>query len=226
MGLGQDSGADLRRSRRLIAVDTNILVYAHRRDSVWHQPAASCVRSLAEARAAWTIPWPCIHEFLAVVTNLRIYVPPSTLDEAIAQVEGWLESPSLRLIAEGADHWNELISLARRGKIVGGQFHDAKIAAICLQHGVGELWSADRDFSYFPSADRRIDPSTDNDPFRAGTEAEQNGDRLEFRARSAASFPARRRAAQFRFALSPVCGDYGTAGPVALFFHGPASNES
>lgn len=28
--------------------------------------------------------------------------------------------------------------------------HDARIAALCLLHGVRVLWSADRDFSRFP----------------------------------------------------------------------------
>jgi predicted nucleic acid-binding protein len=29
--------------------------------------------------------------------------------------------------------------------------HDARIAALCLSHGVYELWSGDRDFSRFPA---------------------------------------------------------------------------
>jgi predicted nucleic acid-binding protein len=40
--------------------------------------------------------------------------------------------------------------LLAAGQIVGGRTHDARIAAICIQHGVRELWSADRDFSRFP----------------------------------------------------------------------------
>jgi len=36
--------------RRMIAVDTNILVYAHRRDSEWHEPAFRCLASLAEGQ--------------------------------------------------------------------------------------------------------------------------------------------------------------------------------
>jgi len=35
------------------------------------------------------------------------------------------------------------------GKIAGPQVHDARIAALCRDHGVHELWSADRDFSRF-----------------------------------------------------------------------------
>ena len=34
--------------------------------------------------------------------------------------------------------------------ISGAAIHDARIAAICLDHGVDELWTCDRDFSRFP----------------------------------------------------------------------------
>ena len=134
----------------MIAVDTNILVYAHRRDSPHHDAAADCVRSLAEGRAAWAIPWPCIHEFFAIVTNPRIYVPPSTVAEAVAQIDAWLQSPSLVALAESDRHWSELRALVTAGRVTGARVHDARIAAICMQHGVRELWSADRDFSRFP----------------------------------------------------------------------------
>jgi toxin-antitoxin system PIN domain toxin len=139
----------------LIAVDTNILIYAHRRDSEWHKPAASCLRTLAESKANWAIPWPCLHEFMGISTHKKVYVPPSTLKEAITQVEVWLASPRLRLIAEHATYWNELKALALRGKISGPQIHDARIAAICLEHGVTEMWTADRDFQRFPSLKTR-----------------------------------------------------------------------
>ncbi len=55
----------------MIAVDTNIIVYAHREDSPWHQAAAARVAELAEGSAAWAVPWPCIAEFLAIVTHPR-----------------------------------------------------------------------------------------------------------------------------------------------------------
>jgi toxin-antitoxin system PIN domain toxin len=134
----------------LIAVDTNILVYAHREDSPFHQPAATRVIELAEGAATWAIPWPCLHEFLAIVTHARIFAPPSTLEQACEQVEAWLASPSLTLLAESTPHWTTLKSLLTAGRIVGPRVHDGRIAALCRQHGVRELWTADRDFSRFP----------------------------------------------------------------------------
>lgn len=133
----------------MIAVDTNILVYAHRRDSPWHAAAARRIEQLAQGRGQWAIPWPCIHEFLAIATHPRIYVPPSPLPAAIDQVDAWLESPSLVLLAEADDHWFVLRDALSAGRIVGPRVHDARIAALCLSYGVRELWSADRDFSRF-----------------------------------------------------------------------------
>ena len=71
----------------MIAVDTNILVYAHREDSPWHEVAARQVTFLAEGHTPWAIPWSCVHEFLAIVTHPRIYAPPTPLSLALDQVE-------------------------------------------------------------------------------------------------------------------------------------------
>jgi len=131
----------------VIAIDTNILVYAHRVDSVWHERADRCVAELAESGKPWAIPWPCIHEFLAIVTHPKIYVPPTPVATAVKQVECWLECPSLCLLAETREHWKALKSAVAAGKLTGPMIHDARIAAICRQHGVKTLWSADRDFS-------------------------------------------------------------------------------
>lgn len=133
----------------MIAVDTNILVYAHREDSPFYRAAYPLIAELAESPARWAIPWPCLHEFLAIATNSRIYVPPTPLDKALDQVDAWLESPSLTLLAETPVHWRELRAVLSGGRVAGGQLHDARVAALCRQHGVRALWSADRDFSRF-----------------------------------------------------------------------------
>ena len=131
----------------MIAVDTNILVYAHRRDSEWHEKASRAVAGLAEGPSPWAVAWPCLHEFLAIVTHPRIYKPPTPVERALEQVEIWLESPSLRVLGEMAGHWKELSEIVAGGRIAGGAIHDARVAAICREHGIREIWSADRDFT-------------------------------------------------------------------------------
>lgn len=133
----------------MIALDTNVLVYAHRRDSAWHDEAARVVRGLAEGLAPWAIPWPCIHEFLAVSTHPRIFSPPTKLAPGLDQVKAWLESPSLSLLGERPGYLERLGAVLRSSKVTGPRVHDARVAALCLHHGVRELWSADRDFTRF-----------------------------------------------------------------------------
>jgi uncharacterized protein len=77
------------------AVDTDVLVCAHREDSEWHEAASACVAQMAEGRDSWAIPWPCLHEFLAIVTHPRIYAPPTPLAAALDQVDAGLESSTL-----------------------------------------------------------------------------------------------------------------------------------
>ena len=134
----------------MIALDTNLLVYAHRRDHELHESAVDAVRTTAERPETWSIPWPCVHEFLAIVTHPRIFDPPTSLAESFAQLEAWFESPTLVLLAERPDHWTHLRSLLSGGQVTGGRVHDARVAALCLAHGVSELWTADRDFGRFP----------------------------------------------------------------------------
>lgn len=135
----------------MIALDTNLLVYAHREDSPFHDVAFECVRRCAEAATPWALPWPCLHEFFSIVTHPRIYDPPTPQAQALDQIDAWLQSPSVVLLAESAAHWSALRGLLAQARTVGPAVHDARIAALCLQHGVRELWSADRDFGRFPA---------------------------------------------------------------------------
>lgn len=133
----------------MIAVDTNILVFAHREDAEWHEPARDAVARLAEGKATWAIPWPCIHEFIAIATHRRIFSPPTPLPSALDQIEAWLESPTVVLLAESAVYWPVLRSQLEAGRVTGPEVHDARIAALCIEHGIAEIWTADRDFNRF-----------------------------------------------------------------------------
>lgn len=134
----------------VIAVDTNILVYAHREESPFHGAALAAMDRLVESDF-WALPWPCVHEFIGVITNPRIFRQPTPLAKALDAVERLLDVPSVVLLAEASDYWAVLRSLVEAGNAVGARIHDARIAAVCLQHGVRQLWSADRDFNRFPT---------------------------------------------------------------------------
>ena len=133
----------------MIAVDTNLLVYAHRRETRGHDAAFEAIRGLAEGHSAWSVPWSCAHEFISVVTNPKPFKKPSSPGDAIAFLHS-LESEHFQWLAEGPGYLDKLTTLLASGTVVGGRIHDARIAALCLYHGVRALWSADRDFSMFP----------------------------------------------------------------------------
>ena len=133
----------------MIAIDTNILVYAHRKDARFFTTARARVKALAEGGTPWAIPAPCLHEFLAIATHPRIYDPPSRLGQAMNQVTAWLESPGLVVLSEGPGYWELFERVLARSQVVGPRVHDARIATLCLHHRVAKLWTVDRDFSRF-----------------------------------------------------------------------------
>ena len=134
----------------MIAVDTNLLVYAHRPEMPFHESVRQVLAEAVAAPEPVCVPWPCIHEFLAVVSNPRIFKDPTPIQVALDAVERLLTSLSGGFICEGNGYLGTLQRIARPALVQGALVHDARIAALCIFHGVRVLWSADRDFSRFP----------------------------------------------------------------------------
>ncbi|MEW6322566.1 MAG: TA system VapC family ribonuclease toxin [Acidobacteriota bacterium] len=134
----------------MIAVDTNILVYAHRREFPQHARALAAVSGLADGADLWAIPVVCISEFLRVTTHPGILKPPSTVEQATQAIAALQASPSLRVLMPGERHIALLLQLTRDRGVTGNLTFDAQIVALCVEHGVRELLTADRDFQRFP----------------------------------------------------------------------------
>ena len=135
----------------MIAVDTNVLVYADREDSALHKPALQALRKLAEGDEAWAVPVFCVGEFLRVVSHDRLFDPPTPIREALAAIESLLASPSSRLLVPGDRYLPLLHALIEDGAVSGNLVYDAQIAAVCLEHGATTLLTEDRDFARFRS---------------------------------------------------------------------------
>jgi toxin-antitoxin system PIN domain toxin len=140
----------------VIALDTNILIYADREDSALHAAALRAVRLLAEGDEAWAIPVFCVGEFLRVVSHDRLFDPPTPVVDAIDSVDSLLASPSARLLTPGDRYLRLLRSLIEESAVQGNLVFDAQIAAVCLEHGATILLTEDRDFTRF----RRLKPLT------------------------------------------------------------------
>ena len=144
----------------MTALDTNILVYARRSEAPHHRQALRLLRTFADGARPWALAWPCIYEFLRVVTHPRVFQPPTPLDAALDGLESLLASPSLTLLGEGPGHPAHLRRMVEAGRATGNLAHDAHIAALLREHGVREFLTADRDFSRFPGI-RARDPFAD-----------------------------------------------------------------
>ena len=134
----------------MIAVDTNLLVYAHRAEMPFHARARQVLADAVGGPEPVSVPWPCVHEFLAVVSNPRVFRDPTPIEMALDAIERLLNSLTGGFLAEGEGYLGTLEQIARPAQLQGAVVHDARIAALCLYHGVRVLWSADRDFSRFP----------------------------------------------------------------------------
>jgi uncharacterized protein len=133
-----------------LAVDTNVLVYAHRPELPQHALARERLRALAEGVRPIVFPWPCLYEFLRVVTHRRLFRVPSTKEEALTAVEDLLAFPTVRTIGETERHASVLRLVADTAGLTGNLMHDAHIAALLIEHGIPAILTEDRDFYDFP----------------------------------------------------------------------------
>lgn len=134
----------------MIAVDTNILVYAHREELPQHAAARARLTALAEGDAPWAIPVFCLGEFIRVVTHPRLFDPPHTIAEACGALDRVLASPTVRVLSPGERFWAILAEAVREAAATGNLVFDAQLAALCRETGVSALLTEDRDFARFP----------------------------------------------------------------------------
>ena len=134
----------------MIALDTNILVFAHREEFEEHERALMWVRHLASRDAPWGLPVFALGEFVRVVTHRRVFDPPSSLKDALGALGALVASPGLRLLSPGRRYPSFFAEAVRVGKATGNLAFDAQIAAVCREHGVSRLLTQDQDFSRFP----------------------------------------------------------------------------
>ena len=134
----------------MIAVDTNILLYAHRAEMPAHAGALRRMRDLARGPVPFGLPVFCVAEFFRVATHPKVFDPPSRPEIALAAIEAVLAAPTARLLLPGETFPAHFAACARASGASGNLAFDVQIAALCREHGIGDLLTADRDFARFP----------------------------------------------------------------------------
>jgi hypothetical protein len=142
-----------------VTVDTNILLYAANADDEAHPVARDLLERLAAGPDLLYLFWPTIRGFLRIATHPTIFADPYTPGEASDAIATLIERPNVRTPGESDGFWALYRSTAGT-QTRGNHVPDAHLAALMRQHGVGVLYTRDRDL-------RRYDGIEARDPFRA-----------------------------------------------------------
>ena len=126
--------------------DVNVLIYAHREDAPEHERYASWLLALIAADEPFALSESVLASFLRIVTNPRIFEPPTPMASAIAFCQGLVDWPRAVMVVPSRRHWDIFIGLCPR--IHGPLVADAYLAALAIEHGC-ELITTDGDFARF-----------------------------------------------------------------------------
>jgi toxin-antitoxin system PIN domain toxin len=132
----------------LIALDTNLLVYAHRSATPEHKAARAAIERAA-ASSAWGIPAPVVAEFWSVVTHPAASGRPSKPDQARRFLAA-LADAGAEVWSTGAGFGLRLAQLAEDLDVRGNRIFDLQIALCAFEGGARELWSHDTRFVTIP----------------------------------------------------------------------------
>ena len=126
--------------------DVNVLIYAHREDAPEHDRYAAWLKALVAADEPFALADTVLATFIRLVTNRRIFDPPTPTPTAMAFCQALVDWPRAVLVAPTRRHWDLFVSLTAdvEGPLVG----DAYIAALAIEHGC-ELITTDGDFARF-----------------------------------------------------------------------------
>ena len=133
----------------MIAVDTNVLICAHRVETPLNEAATAELVALAEGAEPWAVPIFCVAEFIRVVTHRRVLHPPSTIAQALNFIEKITAAPTCQVALPGTGFLELLEDSVLKADAKGNLVFDAQIAAVCREHGIETILTNDRDFERF-----------------------------------------------------------------------------
>ena len=140
----------------MIAIDTNLLVYAHRSSLPEHRRARRVLERASRDPRGWGIALASVAEFWSVVTH-RAAPRPSTAREATAFLTALGTDAAMQVWAPRTGFEARLVQLASDLEVAGVRVFDLQIALTVFEHGASELWTHDRGFTRVPGL-RLVDP--------------------------------------------------------------------
>jgi hypothetical protein len=133
----------------VIAVDTNLLIYAHRRAAPEHLAARRAIQRAAASELGWGIALGCLTEFWSIVTHPAVG-RPSTSAEAFAYLSALFRSGGAALWLPAAGFERRLLHQAVQLDVRGPRVFDLQIALTAIDNGAREIWTHDQGFLTVP----------------------------------------------------------------------------
>jgi uncharacterized protein len=136
----------------VIALDANLLVYAHVRSYEQHEAAREWLEEQLISAPRVGLPWPSLLAFVRLVTNPRVFSEPESIRDAWAQVEAWLDAGPSWTPAPTPRHRAVLGLCMTQSNLRANDVPDAHLAALAIEHGL-KLATTDAGFARFGNLD-------------------------------------------------------------------------
>jgi toxin-antitoxin system PIN domain toxin len=135
-------------------IDVNVLLYAFRSEMPDSDRYAEWLNQLLLSGERFGMSELVLSGFLRIVTNPKIFIPPTTLDRAMKFVEEISGNPNCVRILPGVRHWNIFLDLCRAVNARGNLISDAYLAALAIESNC-EWITVDRHYALFPGLRQR-----------------------------------------------------------------------
>lgn len=132
------------------ALDTNILIYAHFQQYEQHLKARAFIDFHASENTPVYLSWQICYEYIRIVTHPRIFVFPLTVQQAVKDLEPYLNQPFCQILGEQEGHIDTILKISKDAPFAKGNFiHDCHYAAVLKENGIKTIVTADMDFMKF-----------------------------------------------------------------------------
>lgn len=132
----------------MLLPDINVLVYAHREDTVHHGVCREWLEAVVNGDEAYGMAPLVLSGFVRVVTHPKVFARASDMSMALAFAEQLREQPHCVRIEAGDRHWEIFSALCRSSAAKGNLVPDAYFAAMAIESGC-EWVTTDRDYARF-----------------------------------------------------------------------------
>lgn len=130
--------------------DVNVLIYAHRQESLHHEDYAAFLRKMAGGDSAFGLSEAVLSAFVRIVTNPRVFKQPTPTAMALDFCEALRACPQAVILRPGERNWRIFCELCLSVPATGKLVADARHAALAIEHACHWI-STDGDFARFSS---------------------------------------------------------------------------